>query len=142
MRMTLREFFQASRRVNQLNDDAELLSKMSPLMQGSVALAANKKWLDQIWFLRSLSHELKGIEFPGEIVLVKSDLYDTSMCASANDIEYQKGDYAHPAGSNLALTRLKYHFTLKITLPEDNFAAPGLLGPVANFTVLPPIELS
>ena len=63
MRMTLREFFEASRRVNQLNDDGELLNKMSPLLQGSVALAANSQWVHQIWFLRDIGFSLKGVEF-------------------------------------------------------------------------------
>ena len=63
MRMTLRDFFQASRRVNQLNDDADLLDKMSPLLQGTVALAANKLWIDQIWYFRNLETTRSGIEF-------------------------------------------------------------------------------
>jgi len=63
MRMTLRDFFMASRRVNQLNSDGELLDKMSPLLQGSVALAANKQWIDQIWFLRDIGATRAGIEF-------------------------------------------------------------------------------
>ena len=63
MRITLREFFQSARRVHQLNGDAELLSKMSPLLQGSVALAANKRWIDQIWFFRDLGNSMKGVEF-------------------------------------------------------------------------------
>jgi hypothetical protein len=48
MRMTLRDFFSASRLLNQVQDDADLLDKMSPLLQGSVALAANKLWIDQV----------------------------------------------------------------------------------------------
>jgi len=63
MRMTLRDFFEAARRVNQLNNDAELLDKMTPLLQGSVALAANKQWLDQVWFFRNLDATRQGIEF-------------------------------------------------------------------------------
>ena len=55
MRITLRDYFTAARQVNQLNSEGELLSKMSPLLQGSVALAASQIWVDQIWFLRDLS---------------------------------------------------------------------------------------
>ena len=44
MRITLREFFTNARRVHQVNDDSELLDKMSPLLQGTVALAANRQW--------------------------------------------------------------------------------------------------
>ena len=49
MRFTLREYFQASRHVHQINDDGDLLAKMSPLLLGNVAVAANKKWLDRVW---------------------------------------------------------------------------------------------
>jgi len=63
MRMTLREFFEAARRVNSLNDDADLLRKMSPLLQGSVALAANKEWIDQVWYFRGLEATRSGVEF-------------------------------------------------------------------------------
>ena len=45
LRMLLREYFASARRVHQLNNDAELLEKMSPLLQGNVALIANKRWL-------------------------------------------------------------------------------------------------
>jgi len=59
MRMQLRDYFSSARRVMQYSDDGELLDKMSPLLQGTVALAANKKWLDHIWFFRGLE-ELEG----------------------------------------------------------------------------------
>ena len=49
MRLTLRDYFSSARRIHQLNDDSELLDKMSPLLQGTVALAANKQWIDKIW---------------------------------------------------------------------------------------------
>ena len=41
LRIQLREFLREARRVNQLSDDAELLDKFSPLMQGKIAIAAN-----------------------------------------------------------------------------------------------------
>ena len=63
MRMTLREFFTQARRINQMNEDGDLLEKMSPLLQGSVALAANKEWVTQIWFLRDINFTLKGTFF-------------------------------------------------------------------------------
>ena len=44
MRLTLRDYFQNARRVHQTTDDGDLLEKMSPLLQGTVALAANRKW--------------------------------------------------------------------------------------------------
>jgi hypothetical protein len=54
MRMTLRDYFAAARDVHQLNDDATLLSKMSPLLQGTVALAANQRWIDKIWYFHGM----------------------------------------------------------------------------------------
>ena len=40
---------------------------MSPLLQGSVAVRANRKWIDQIWFLRNLSATREEREFIAEI---------------------------------------------------------------------------
>ncbi len=50
----LREFFNNARPVHEATDDEDLLSKMSPLLQGTVAVAANSMWLAQIWFLNGL----------------------------------------------------------------------------------------
>lgn len=61
--MTLRDYFTSARRVHQLNDDGDLLDKMSPLLQGTVALAANKKWLDHIWFFRDIDQLENGSDF-------------------------------------------------------------------------------
>ena len=55
LRRELREFFQQARRVREVNDDSALLDSMSPLLQGTVAFAANHKWLRKIWWLRDLS---------------------------------------------------------------------------------------
>ena len=63
MRMTLRDFFSSARRVHQLNDDGELLDRMSPLLQGTVALAANRKWIEQIWFFRTIHTVDTGVDF-------------------------------------------------------------------------------
>jgi len=54
MRIMLREYFTNARPVHESTDDEELLSKMSPLLQGTVAVAANREWLAQIWFLNGL----------------------------------------------------------------------------------------
>ena len=35
--------------VREVNDDGALLEMMSPMMQGTVAYTANRKWLDRIW---------------------------------------------------------------------------------------------
>jgi len=64
MRLTLRDYFSSARRVHQLNDDSELLNKMSPLLQGTVALAANKQWIDKIWYFRDIATSIRsGREF-------------------------------------------------------------------------------
>ena len=39
--------------MREVNDDASLLENMSPLLQGTVAFAANREWLRKIWWLRS-----------------------------------------------------------------------------------------
>lgn len=63
MRMALRDFFTNAKRVHQLNDDGDLLDRMSPLLQGTVALAANKKWLDVVWYFRGIQNTANGAEF-------------------------------------------------------------------------------
>lgn len=67
MRITLRDYFQSARHVHQSNDDATLLSKMSPLLQGVVALAANKKWMDSVPMLAALGKTRCEREFVGEL---------------------------------------------------------------------------
>ena len=51
--VALRTYFHNSRRLQRLTQDNNLISLMSPLMQSTVALQANKDWLDRIWYLRS-----------------------------------------------------------------------------------------
>ena len=63
MRFTLRDFFESARLTNQIQEDGQLLDKMSPLLQGSVALAANQEWVSQIWFFRGLETVREGVDF-------------------------------------------------------------------------------
>jgi hypothetical protein len=51
MRQDLRKYFEMARQVREVNDDSNLLANMSPLLQGRVALAANRHWLQCIWYL-------------------------------------------------------------------------------------------
>jgi|EP00966_Prymnesium_polylepis_P088324 hypothetical protein len=63
MRLRLREYFQFARQVHQVSDDSELLRKMSPLLQGTVALASNKRWLDRVWYFASLGQTREELEY-------------------------------------------------------------------------------
>ena len=63
MRRELREFFEQARRVREVNDDASLLASMSPLLQGTVAFAANRQWLRKIWWLQKMSDSRESREF-------------------------------------------------------------------------------
>ena len=67
MRLTLRDYFESARAVHQVSGDAELLAKMSPLLQGTVACRANKPWLDQVWFLKNLNQSREEREFIAEL---------------------------------------------------------------------------
>jgi len=60
MRHELREFFTAARTVYQANDDQDLFNKMSPMLQGTVALAANRGWVNSVWYLRRLGDTRDG----------------------------------------------------------------------------------
>merc|ERR1719473_1825267 len=53
LKVALRTYFHNSRRLQRLNSETHLISMMSPLMQSTVALQANKDWLDRIWYLRA-----------------------------------------------------------------------------------------
>ena len=63
LRMTLREFFNNARRIHELNNDGHLLNKMSPLLQGVVAITANRKWLQHVWYFRDIESVENGSEF-------------------------------------------------------------------------------
>jgi hypothetical protein len=63
MRRELREFFENARRVREVNDDSLLLSSMSPLLQGTVAYAANRQWLAKIWWLQNMGQSRESREF-------------------------------------------------------------------------------
>jgi len=63
MRYALRDYFTNARNVHQITSDADLLSKMSPLLQGTVALAANRRWLGQVWYFKRLGDSREGREF-------------------------------------------------------------------------------
>ena len=60
MRMVLRDYFLAARRVHQLNDDSELISMMSPLLEGQVAVATNRPWLQKIWYFKDIDQTSEG----------------------------------------------------------------------------------
>ena len=79
MRMMLRDYFASARRVHEANDDGELLDKLTPLLQGTVALAANKKWLDHVWYFRKLEDIEEGSEF---IALLAKQLVVRAFVAS------------------------------------------------------------
>jgi len=67
MRLMLRDYFAAAREVHQVSGDAELLAKMSPLLQGTVACCANKPWLDKIWFLRNMDQTREERDFVADL---------------------------------------------------------------------------
>ena len=56
-RHQLREFFSDARRVHQKHNDSDLLEKMSPMLQGFVALEASTGWFQNVTFLRNFAVE-------------------------------------------------------------------------------------
>ena len=67
MRHDLREFFKASRRIHQLSDDSDLLSKLTPQLQSTVALAYNRDWIGRVYFLRGLFDSREGLFFIADL---------------------------------------------------------------------------
>ena len=63
LRHDLRLYFETARHVREVNDDANLLESMSPLLQGRVAFAANREWLERVWYLARLPDTRDTTEF-------------------------------------------------------------------------------
>ena len=72
MRMRLREYFQQSRHVQRGQERKRILRLMSPQLQGEVALAINRRWIESIRFLKGAETEL--------IVLVACSLQPAVFC--------------------------------------------------------------
>ena len=53
MKIKLRLFFHNTKEMQRTHEERVLMSKMSPLMQGVVALHANTHWIDRVWYLSS-----------------------------------------------------------------------------------------
>mmetsp|Transcript_6920 Transcript_6920/g.18182 ORF Transcript_6920/g.18182 Transcript_6920/m.18182 type:complete len:386 (+) Transcript_6920:11-1168(+) len=54
-RVIIRSFFHKTRHLQYANEEQHLLDMMSPLLQSSVALAANERWLHKIWYFKPIS---------------------------------------------------------------------------------------
>lgn len=48
---------------SQLNDDSKLISMMSPMIEGEVAVATNRRWLNRVWYFRDLDSSMEGRYF-------------------------------------------------------------------------------
>lgn len=59
--LSSRQFFESSRLVRQKQEDQKLLDKMSPLLQCTVAVEANRRWIRAVWYLRPIER-LPGFE--------------------------------------------------------------------------------
>ena len=70
MRMMCREYFTNAREVHQVNDDSSLLGQMTPKLLSIVAIAANKRWLDHVWFLRDLGSTGEEQEFIAQFLVM------------------------------------------------------------------------
>ena len=74
LKVALRTYFHNSRRLQRAHTERHLVEMMSPLMASTVALQANKTWLDHIWFLRAEWHvgdaELVQLKETGGIAVV------------------------------------------------------------------------
>ena len=84
-----------------------------------------------------VSIELKGVDVDGEVALIDSHNYLASGCAKATDNEYVQGDWADPPGV-VANPIFRPKFWFKVVVHHTNI----LDGPVANFTIRPPPELT
>ena len=53
LKVALRQYFHNARKLHDSATENHLISMMSPLMQSTVALQANRDWLERVWFLRT-----------------------------------------------------------------------------------------
>ena len=53
MRVKLREYFHQTRHLQVARSNKELISMMSPMLQGKVVWEINQRWLKHVWFLRN-----------------------------------------------------------------------------------------
>jgi len=67
LRKELRHYFEVARHVREINDDANLLEQMPSLMQGRVAFAAHKDWLQRVWYFQHLPDSRESREFNAHI---------------------------------------------------------------------------
>ena len=83
--------------MHEATDDGDLLAKMSPLLQGTVAVAANREWLGQIWFLHGMGNTRLEKEFVAA-------LQSMDLAMKNKEMEQAFADYSQPAGKSGELT--------------------------------------
>ena len=57
MQRRVREYFYASRHLEQSKSNMALLDMMSPKLQGEVSMLCNREWIEKVWFLSGLEEE-------------------------------------------------------------------------------------
>ena len=75
MRMKLREYFFHSKKLQLSNDSQAILDSLSPSLKGIVALAANRKWLQRVWYFCRIF----GTEGDAELIAILA----TRLCVRA-----------------------------------------------------------
>jgi hypothetical protein len=54
----LRRYFHETREMNRRRAEREVIDQMSPKLQGEFALFMHQKWIEKVWYLRNMPHEI------------------------------------------------------------------------------------
>jgi len=54
----LRRYFHETREMNRRRAEREIIDQMSPKLQGEFALSMHQKWIEKVWYLRNMPHEI------------------------------------------------------------------------------------
>mmetsp|Transcript_15496 Transcript_15496/g.38712 ORF Transcript_15496/g.38712 Transcript_15496/m.38712 type:complete len:633 (-) Transcript_15496:160-2058(-) len=58
MCLKLRRYFHETREMNRRRAEMQITEQMSPMLQGEFALFSHQKWIEKVWYLRNMPHEV------------------------------------------------------------------------------------
>mmetsp|Transcript_49418 Transcript_49418/g.124457 ORF Transcript_49418/g.124457 Transcript_49418/m.124457 type:complete len:684 (-) Transcript_49418:116-2167(-) len=58
MCLKLRRYFHETREMNRRRAEMQITEQMSPMLQGEFALFSHQKWIEKVWYLRNMPHDI------------------------------------------------------------------------------------
>lgn len=84
MRLRLRRYFHEAKEMKKQTVEKEVITQMSPLLQGEVSMFMHQRWISKVWYLRDMNREIivwaarnltLAVFAPGEEVLDERTLF-------------------------------------------------------------------